>query len=279
MMVCEYITIKKNGVELFTLDGVKSGDTLTVTVMESLTPGYEFDEWQDENGVRIEPQPQRIEGEGDPTFNITVYCGWTYNAAFRVKPIEYYSVVLHNNDTDLGYVEGGGLYEEGDTVVIRAIAYDNCCTEFLGWYENDVPLSSEATYVFNSLDLDHVCEARFEQIDITYNVGIVGCSPELVEITANQDDYVCGDTAVFTVTDYDEQHLIFDGWYVNGEPVVPSNSSSGSEPFEYSFIVDCSTKDDVIEAHFTPIVPPQQYNINLYFDLGEINPFNVEIFE
>lgn len=263
LQLCEYITIKKNGVELFTLDGVKSGDTLTVTVRESLTPGYEFDEWQDENGVRIEPQPQRIEGEGDPTFNITVYCGWTYNAAFKEKVPQYYSVVVHSSDTDLGYVEGGGLYEEGETVIVRAIINDSCCTEFLGWYENDVLLSTDLTLVFNSLDSYHNCQARFEQVNVTYNIGVVGCSPELVEITKNQDNYVCGDTAIFTVADYDEA-VTFTGWYVNDAFVTNTNT--------YEFTVECETKDDVVEAHFTIIVPPETYNLNFYFDDYEINP-------
>lgn len=273
-MVCEYISIKKNGVELFTLDGVRNGDVLTVTVKESLRPGYEFNEWQDGNGVRIEPQPQRIEGEGDPTFNIAVYCGRTYNADFRRKETVRYSVVVSSNDSELGYVTGGGLYEEGDTVTIRAIVNNDCCNEFLGWYENDVLLTTSATYVFNPLDSYHNCEARFAALLFTYTPVIVGVPSETVEIVSDQDEYECGDTATFTLVDYDSESAVFDGWYVNGAPVNTSSSSSGSEISTYSFEVNCNTKDDVIEAHFTPIVPPQSYNVNFYFDRGEISPLS-----
>ena len=65
------------------------------------------------------------------------------------------------NASDGGTVTGAGLYTEGETVTVRAVA--NSGYRFVGWRENGTTVNTNATYTFNATK-DRVLTAVFEPI-------------------------------------------------------------------------------------------------------------------
>lgn len=84
----------------------------------------------------------------------------TYWSPFGDNIVEYGQMItVAINNEYYGYVEGGGAYEKGETVTLKAIA--NKDTSFDGWYENGKKISTEPVFTFVMGEADRSLEARF----------------------------------------------------------------------------------------------------------------------
>lgn len=92
----------------------------------------------------------------------------TYWSPFGDNIEEYgYFVETSVNNSNYGSVNGGGAYNEGETVVLTAQTYlidsgwYSGYAAFAGWYENGQQVSADLTYSFVMDEADHSIEARF----------------------------------------------------------------------------------------------------------------------
>ncbi len=123
-----------------------------------------------------------------------------------------------------GLVTGEGFYDEGATVTLTATANDGYT--FIGWYENNTAITTEATLTFTA-ESNREIEARFDAIEepsstVTLPITSVGGT------VSGAGEYEIG--ATVTVTATPEAGFIFNGWYVNGELV-------STDP-TYTFVVN-----------------------------------------
>ncbi|MCR5190234.1 MAG: DUF6383 domain-containing protein, partial [Bacteroidales bacterium] len=106
-----------------TVKGMVSGDgryTYLSQVKISATPkyGYHFAAWKDGDTTN----PRVVTVLGDSSF-IAVFAPNSYRLA------------VYSNDTAMGMVEGGGSYDYGDTVLLKAVAAAH--HHFLYWSDGD----------------------------------------------------------------------------------------------------------------------------------------------
>lgn len=92
-----------------------------------------------------------------------------YWSAF--KNIEEFGqlITVSINNEYAGRVEGGGAYETGETVTLKAIA--NTDVSFDGWYENGKKISTEPELTFKMGETDRSLEARFYSEIMTFAGG------------------------------------------------------------------------------------------------------------
>ena len=84
----------------------------------------------------------------------------TYWSPFGDNIVEYGQLItVTTNSEYAGRVEGGGAYETGETVILKAIA--NTYVSFDGWYENGKKISTEPELTFKMGETDRSLEARF----------------------------------------------------------------------------------------------------------------------
>lgn len=84
----------------------------------------------------------------------------TYWSPFGDNIVEYGQLItVTTNSEYAGRVEGGGAYETGETVILKAIA--NTDVSFDGWYENGKKISTEPELTFKMGETDRSLEARF----------------------------------------------------------------------------------------------------------------------
>ncbi len=103
----------------------------TTTLIAIPKGGYSFAIWSD--GVTQNPRA------------ITVLGNATYTAYFACTGT--YIIDARANDSTLGTVTGGGVYNNGDTVMLNAIPHQGC--EFVKWNDGDT-LSSRMIIVNNN---------------------------------------------------------------------------------------------------------------------------------
>lgn len=79
--------------------------------------------------------------------------------------IEEFGYLVKTSSLGEGRVEGGGAYETGETVVLKAIADEDAFEPsfFDGWYENNKKISTESELTFVMGTEDRSLEARFYQ--------------------------------------------------------------------------------------------------------------------
>ena len=124
-----------------------------------------------------------------------------------------YTVTVQVNDTTMGYVTGAGVYDNGDTVTLRAYANAHC--EFVGFngandnvdsvsfvVTNDTIIT--ATFIHRFLDLFTTVTNGTVTVDIEGNPGDVQVQPMQVEYN---------DSISLTVTPDSHHHLVY--WVVN----------------------------------------------------------------
>lgn len=84
----------------------------------------------------------------------------TYWSPFGNNIVEFGQLItVTTNSEYAGRVEGGGAYETGETVILKAIA--NTDVSFDGWYENGKKISTEPELTFKMGETDRSLEARF----------------------------------------------------------------------------------------------------------------------
>lgn len=105
-----------------------------VTVAATAGDSYVFTRWT-EAGETVSEAPQY-------TFILAE------NRTLSAVMTKTYVISVTASDTDGGTVSGGGIYLDGQTVTVAAVAGDGY--EFTGWSENGSTVSAEAVYTFQA---------------------------------------------------------------------------------------------------------------------------------
>ena len=127
-------TFAQNVVPTYTITVTSSDETMgtvtgggtyeegaTATLTATANDGYHFVQWND--------------GNTDNPRTITVTEDATYTATFEADPTPTYTITVTSADVTMGTVTGGGVYNEGDTVMIEAIP--NANYEFVQWNDDN----------------------------------------------------------------------------------------------------------------------------------------------
>jgi hypothetical protein len=108
------------------------GDTVTVNALPN--PGYAFEFWTVEgNIVSFDPEYEFIM----PAENIEMTANFS---------LVDYTVEAYSNNSSLGSVTGGGVFNYGDTATLTAIPEPGSL--FIAWTENGSPVSYDTVYEF-----------------------------------------------------------------------------------------------------------------------------------
>lgn len=147
-------------------------------------PHYHFTQWSD--GVIDNPR------------TITVTQDSTFTAYFDINQ---FSLILDVNDTSLGYVSGGGIYNDMSQVTISATAVQHC--HFVQWNDGNttnprlITLTSDSTFI-----------AQFEE-DARYSIT-VSSNDTTMGTVAGSGSYYGGEQVVLTATPREHYHFV--GW-------------------------------------------------------------------
>ena len=100
------------------------------------------------------------------TYTFTVTADVTVTAAW--EEIVTYTVSVTLSDSAAGSVTGAGTYEENESVTLTAAA--NAGYQFVGWFEGETQLSTNATYTFTAT-ADKTITAKYEVVQSGGNEG------------------------------------------------------------------------------------------------------------
>ena len=160
------------------------------------------------------------------------FLAWYDNSAFAgdaVNPTDYageverlyaewklkqFTIILNRDNSDAGEVAGGGIYDYGETVTIKATTKERYT--FIGWYTGDNFISDKADYSFE-VTQNMTLTARWRQNEYNVSVGKNlseagsvsggGTYPYHSEVTVKADTNIT---------------YIFLGWYENGTRLTTS---------------------------------------------------------
>ena len=165
------------------------------TVHATSASGYNFVNWT-ENGNEVSTQD-------DYTFNVTANRSLVANFGQ-----DTYTVTTLANPNNGGTTSGGGIFIEGQSSTVRAVA--SPCYTFTSWTENNQMVSRENPYTFTVTN-DHTLVANFTLLtfDITADI-----EPADGGIVVGTGAYDCGD--VVTLTAIPNTNYSFVGWFENG---------------------------------------------------------------
>lgn len=143
------VTLETNKAAGGTITGAGSYENGTeVTVVATPADGYSFGGWYKGSNKVSDNASYKFTVDGDITLT----------ANFVTKGGSKMHIVATSSDNSLGTVSGDGYYDEGSTCTLKATAIGGAT--FLGWYEGNHQVSSNATYSF-TVDGDKVFVARF----------------------------------------------------------------------------------------------------------------------
>ena len=128
----------------------------TVTLVATPQSGWTFDGWFEGN-VRVNT---------NTTWQFVVTSNRTLQARFIQGP-QQWTITPTAAVNAGGTVAGGGQVNHNANATIQALP--NAGWQFVGWYENDLRVSSEATWTFIATG-NRTLEARFNQIQWTITV-------------------------------------------------------------------------------------------------------------
>ena len=157
--------------------------------------GYRFAGWatSEDGAVEYLDEATFIMGELD---SYTLYAKWE---------IESYSLVLIRSKITAGTVSGSGLKEYNSEVEIKATSKPGYT--FLGWYDGDEEISTEAIYTFtmpaNALTYEAVWKGNESTLVFNANTGEGDMSSILVEV---------GKTIALPKNEFIKEGYNFLGW-------------------------------------------------------------------
>lgn len=187
-----------------------NGKLASASIPTPTRDGYTFDGWYTEatGGTEIDE---------DYVFpaNTTVYAHWTQKQS--------YTVSVTASPTAGGTVAGGGTYEGGTAVTVKATA--NSGYHFVGWKEGEATVSTEAEYTFTA-SKNVTLTAVFEQDKAKYTVTLE-TSPTAGGTVTGGGTYEDGSSVTIKATANSGYH--FAGWK-EGEATVSTEA-------EYTFTV------------------------------------------
>lgn len=130
---------------------------LTTADNTPIREGYDFDGWYLDNTTKIDCI------SGSMARDIEIVCHWTTHK---------YDVKVQLEQTGSrrqGTVSGSGSYDYQGNVTV--VANPNLDAEFIGWYENNVRVSSEASYTFTMPNRSVNLVAKIYSADGIENIG------------------------------------------------------------------------------------------------------------
>ncbi len=192
------ITSNNNDYGRVSLSGnTTSGSIVTVSAIPNSC--YEFLRWE-ENGMKVST---------DASYSFTVSGNRNLVAIFAVKWLTI-TITSATGGTTLG----AGTYICGNMVTVTA--QPQSCYVFLHWKENNVIVSTNASYKF-SLTGDRTLVPIYTQKSFTVSIGtVIGGN------TDGEGNYVCGKTAIVTANA--DPCYTFTHWEENGNIVSFSAS-------------------------------------------------------
>ena len=192
--------------------GYEYGQTCNLSAIPNY--GYHFVNWT-ENGIQV---------ESDSTYEFTVTANRNLVANFTRNQYEVYAGAGEG-----GEISGDGPYYYGDTCNLVATPDD--CYAFVGWYENDVLISTEPEYSF-VVEGNHYIMAQFQviqyQLSLAVNDTLMGtCFGEIGgEIYYGCDTCIitvfCGDSCTITAVALQSSYH-FDYWVDGNGDVFSTN--------------------------------------------------------
>ncbi len=213
--------------------GYNNGDECTLTA--TANEGYSFINWT-KDGMVVST---------NPVYSFTVTETAAYVAHFQVYS---YTITVASNSVEGGFVEGGGIYEYGQSCTV--IATEANGYHFVNWTENGEQVSSEEEYTFTVTgNRDLVANFTFQQ----YTITVSAITTDGGSVTGG-GAYYEGEQC--TVTALPADGYTFMIWY----EMVSGPGGGGGEAVSidasYTFTVN---RDRTLEAHFTS----QQYTITV----------------
>lgn len=196
------------------------GTNIILTAAPDL--GYTFDGWY-ENNIRV---------SGAISFNFTVTRNRTLVARFVELGPDTATVAVTASPSQGGTVWGGGTHNRGTNITLTATP--NAGYSFDGWYENNVRVSTNASYGFD-LTNDRTLVARFIELKMV-SISVTAGSGGTV---SGGGTFYEGTNVTLTATP-DSEHRFY-GWFENNVRI----SGAG---VNYNFI---ATTDRNLEARFT----------------------------
>ena len=173
------------------------------------------------------------------------FLAWYDNSAFAgdaVNPTDYageaerlyaewklkqFTIILNRDNSDAGEVAGGGIYDYGETVTIKATTKERYT--FIGWYTGDNFISDKADYSFE-VTQNMTLTARWRQNE--YNVSVGKNLSEAGSVSGGGTYPYHSEVTVKADTNITH---IFLGWYENGTRLTTS--------LEYTFTIEMSDRN------------------------------------
>ena len=179
----------------------------SVTVHATVVAGYTFVNWTENN----------VEVSTNADYTFTVETDRTLVANFLLNSYEITATA-----TTGGMVSGAGTYNHGATATL--VATPDANYNFVNWTENDVEVSTEATYSF-TVEADRTLVANFElaTVDqvITLVQGYNWFTPS-VEMTLEDLETALGENGVSIMTkDETVTYYAGYGWWGDDITIVP----------------------------------------------------------
>jgi hypothetical protein len=206
-----------------------------VTVSAVPLEGYSFAEWVK---VDQEGQEEQMSTQLEYTFNVTE----NIRLVAKFELIQY-NIDLQAEPSEYGSVQGGGTYEFGATVNLVANPYTNY--QFVGWYENNIRISTLMSYSF-VVTRDVALEARFAEI---LNTIQLTSSPGGAGVLQGAGQFPQGNNRAVIATPIEGYRFL--GWY-EGNSLLSSNST-------YQFIL---VRDISLVAKFEMIIVELETSVN-----------------
>ena len=198
----------------------------TCTLIASANTGYAFVNWT-KNGAVV---------SSNATYNFSVYDDGDYVAHFAVSR---HTITVSAEPAEGGHVYGGGTYDYGHIVTLRA--YANEGYEFVNWTKNGVVISSNANYAVRVVE-----DAEYVANFLIHTYGIKAHTAPYN--TGNIDGvgyYDYGETCTLTVTPHDEYEFV--NWTLNGQVVSEEESFSFVVTEERTYVANLQHVESVVE--------------------------------
>ena len=199
------------------------GTNLVITA--TANDGYHFVQWND--GVATAQRTYMVNANAE------------FIAYFVQNEATQYIIAVTANPTEGGSVEGAGIYQENENVIVTATANEGY--NFVNWTENDVVVSTDVSYSF-AVTANRTLVANFELNTYTITASV---NPVESGTITGAGDYTHGE--MVTLRAIANGGYAFISWTENGS--VVSNTAS------YSFQ---ATANRTLVANFEAIT----YTIN-----------------
>lgn len=208
-----------------TLAGSTSGDGTymdgeEIVISTIPAPGCTLVNWTDENNVIVST---------DLSFNHTVHASKIFTANYDVP--KYYIDLTSAPDGSYGSLSGEGWYDALDTCNLGATP--NPGYIFVGWFENNVLLSTNPNYSFQVFSNRSLVGQFDKAPNYHITIGVEGVASGIEVGLSGQGYYAGGTTCSVSVSINELQRsgsYTFLGWYENNQLVSTTNP--------YSFIVN-----------------------------------------